>query len=70
MSAPSLPFPQSLAEKYRPLTIAEFVGLDKPKHILAKFAGQPYPSAWVFVGPSGVGKTSTAQGLCSEIKGK
>jgi len=58
MSASTLPFPQSLAEKYRPRTIAEFVGLDKPKRILAKFAVQPYPSAWLFVGPSGVGKTS------------
>ena len=70
MSAPTLPFPQSLAEKYRPRTIAEFVGLDKPKHILAKFAAQPYQSAWLFVGPSGVGKTSMAQALCSQIKGE
>jgi len=70
MSAPSLPFPQSLAEKYRPLTIAEFVGLDKPKRILAKFAAQPYPSAWLFMGPSGVGKTSMAQALCAQIKGE
>jgi DNA polymerase III gamma/tau subunit len=70
MSAPTLPFPQSLAEKYRPRTIAEFVGLDKPKRILAKFATQPYPSAWLFMGPSGVGKTSMAQALCSQIKGE
>jgi DNA polymerase III gamma/tau subunit len=70
MSAPSLPFPQSLAEKYRPQTIADFVGLDKPKRILAKFAAQPYPSAWLFVGPSGVGKTSMAQALCSQINGE
>ena len=70
MSAPSLPFPQSLAEKYRPRTIAEFVGLDKPKRILAKFAAQPYPSAWLFMGPSGVGKTSMAQALCSQIQGE
>jgi DNA polymerase III gamma/tau subunit len=70
MSAPTLPFPQSLAEKYRPHTIAEFVGLDKPKRILAKFAEQPYPSAWLFMGPSGVGKTSMAQALCSQIEGE
>lgn len=70
MSAPTLPFPQSLAEKYRPRTISEFVGLDKPKRILAKFAAKPYPSAWLFVGPSGVGKTSMAQALCAEIKGE
>ena len=53
-----------------PRTIAEFVGLDKPKHILAKSAAQPYQSAWLFVGPSGVGKTSMAQALCSQIKGE
>ena len=70
MSAPTLPFPQSLAEKYRPRTIAGFVGLDKPKRILAKFAAQPYPSVWLFVGPSGVGKTSMAQALCSQIQGE
>jgi replication factor C small subunit len=65
-----LPFPASLAEKYRPQAIADFVGLEKPKKILAKFAAQPYPSAWLFVGPSGVGKTSMAQALCSQIKGE
>ena len=70
MSAPTLPFPQSLAEKYRPRTIAEFVGLEKPKKILAKFAAQPYQSAWLFVGPSGVGKTSMAQALCAQIRGE
>jgi putative ATPase len=70
VSTPSLPFPQPLAEKYRPKAIAEFVGLEKPKRILSKFASQPYQSAWLFVGPSGVGKTSMAQALCSEIKGE
>jgi DNA polymerase III gamma/tau subunit len=70
MNAPSFAFPQSLAEKYRPRTIADFVGLEKPKKILAKFAARPYPSAWLFVGPSGVGKTSMAQALCSQINGE
>ena len=70
MSAPSFAFPVSLSEKYRPRTVAEFVGLEKPKKILAKFASAPYPSAWLFVGPSGVGKTSMAQALCSDIKGE
>jgi DNA polymerase III gamma/tau subunit len=65
-----LAFPTSLSEKYRPQGIADFVGLEKPKKILAKFAAQPYPSAWLFVGPSGVGKTSMAQALCAEIHGE
>src|ERR1700722_16624768 len=67
MSAPSFAFPQSLAEKYRPRTVAEFVGLEKPKKILAKFASAPYESAWLFVGPPGVGKTSMALALASQI---
>jgi replication-associated recombination protein RarA len=62
-----LGFPQSLAEKYRPRTIAEFIGLEKPKEILTKFAAKPYPSAWLFVGPPGVGKTSMALALASQI---
>jgi len=63
----SLVFPQSLAEKYRPRRIAEFIGLDKPRKILAKLAAQPFASAWLFVGPSGTGKTSIALALAAEI---
>ena len=70
MSTPTFAFPQSLSEKYRPQTIAEFVGLDKPKKILSRFAAQPYPSAWLFVGASGVGKTSMALAFCSQISGE
>jgi hypothetical protein len=43
-------FPMPLSEKYRPRTVADFVGLDKPKRILSKFAANPYQSAWLFVG--------------------
>jgi replication-associated recombination protein RarA len=67
VSTPSLAFPQSLADKYRPATVAGFVGLDKAKKIMAKFAAHPYQSAWLFVGPPGVGKTSMALALASEI---
>ncbi len=67
MSAPSLAFPQSLADKYRPATVAGFVGLDKARKIMAKFAAHPYQSAWLFVGPPGVGKTSMALALASEV---
>jgi len=68
MSTPSFAFPQSLADKYRPHSIAEFVGLEKPKKILARFAAKPYSSAWLFVGPPGVGKTSMALALANQIK--
>ncbi len=68
MSTSRLAFTQSLAEKYRPRSIAEFVGLEKPRKILAKFAIAPYQSAWLFVGPPGVGKTSMALALANQIK--
>lgn len=66
-SQPMLSFPQSLAEKYCPRRIQDFIGLEKPRKILARLAAQPYASAWLFVGPSGTGKTSLALALTAEI---
>lgn len=63
----SICFPQSLAEKYRPQTVDEFIGLDKPRKILAKLAAQPFASSWLFVGPSGTGKTSMALALANQM---
>jgi replication factor C subunit 2/4 len=64
-------FPASLSEKYRPHSLADFVGLDKPKRVLAKFADAPFPNAaFLFVGPSGTGKTSMALALCEAIAGE
>jgi replication-associated recombination protein RarA len=67
MSAATFAFPQSLAEKYRPRRIAEFAGLEKQRKILSKLAAHPFPSAWLFVGPPGVGKTSMALAIASEL---
>ena len=63
----TLNFPQPLAEKYRPRRIEDFVGLDKPKRLLARFCGNPFPSAWLFVGPSGTGKTSLALAMAEQL---
>ena len=60
-------FPQQLAEKYRPLRIAEFAGLEKQRKILSKLAANPYPSAWLFVGPPGIGKTSMALAVAAAV---
>jgi replication factor C subunit 2/4 len=66
-----LSFPASLSEKYRPHDLGDFVGLEKPKKVLAKFATNPFPNAaFLFVGPSGTGKTSMALALCEAIKGE
>jgi replication factor C subunit 2/4 len=46
------------------------VGLKKAKRIMAKFAENPYPSAWLFVGPSGTGKTSMALAICKAVGGE
>lgn len=64
-------FPASLSEKYRPHLLEDFVGLDKPKRVLSKFAAAPFPNAaFLFVGPSGTGKTSAALALCETIRGE
>jgi len=68
MSTPTFAFPQPLAEKYRPRTIADFVGLDRPKRILSRFAAHPYQSAWLFAGPPGIGKTSMAPALAETLR--
>jgi replication-associated recombination protein RarA len=67
----SIGFPASFSERYRPHSFADFVGLEKPKKILAKFAASPFPNAaFLFVGPSGTGKTSMALALCESIRGE
>ncbi len=60
-------FPQPLAEKYRPQRVQDFVGLDKAKRIISKLAANPYPSAWLFVGSSGTGKTTMGLALAAEM---
>ncbi|SRR6266446_6905514 len=66
-----LVFPASLSEKYRPHRFADFVGLEKVKKVLAKFADAPFPNAaFLFLGPSGTGKTTMALALCEAIRGE
>jgi DNA polymerase III gamma/tau subunit len=60
-------FPQSLPEKYRPVRIADFIGLERPKKILSAFCKRPAPGAWLFGGPSGMGKSTMAMALASEL---
>jgi replication-associated recombination protein RarA len=64
---PGFEFPQPLTEKYRPKTLDAFVGLDKPKKVLSKLIAKPFSSAWLFVGPSGTGKTTMGLALAAAI---
>lgn len=66
-SQAGLEFPVSLTEKYRPHSIDNFIGLAKPKALCAKLAARPFPSAWLFLGPSGTGKTTMAMALAEMI---
>jgi replication-associated recombination protein RarA len=63
----ALAFPEPLTEKYRPTTVDGFVGLEKPRKVMAKLAANPFPSAWYFLGPSGTGKTTLALALAAQM---
>jgi replication-associated recombination protein RarA len=60
-------FPQPLTVKYQPHAFADFAGLEKQKRILAKFAANPYPTSWLFVGATGTGKTTMGLALAEAI---
>lgn len=60
-------FPQSLTEKYRPQTLAEFAGMEKQRTILTNFARRPYATSFLFTGAPGTGKTSAWMALAAEI---
>jgi putative ATPase len=62
-----LRFPATLAERYRPQTIDGFIGLDKAKKFMSGLLRNPKESSWLFVGPSGTGKTSMALALAAMI---
>lgn len=59
-------FPTPLVEKYTPKSVAEFM-CEKPRTIMSNFARSPYPSAWFFLGGSGLGKSEMAIVLAKEI---
>lgn len=63
----ALDFPASLAEKYRPRRIEDFAGLAKPKKVLCRFARAPRSMAFLFLGPSGTGKTTMALALAEQL---
>jgi DNA polymerase III delta prime subunit len=56
-------FPRSFTEKYRPVTIDDFIGLERVKAVMKSFVAEPYPEAFGFFGDSGTGKTVMGQAL-------
>ncbi|MEO8372428.1 MAG: AAA family ATPase [Candidatus Solibacter sp.] len=59
-----------LVEKYRPLTLDGFIGMERPTAILRALAAEPYESAWLLLGPSGLGKTTMALAVAELIGGQ
>lgn len=62
-----LEYPQPLTEKYRPRKISEFIGLEKERKIVSAFVARPRDAAFLFVGPSGLGKTTLALAMSEEM---
>lgn len=63
----TLTFPVAITEEYRPTSVAQFVGLEKQRRILAKLAANPKPCAMLFCGAPGTGKTSLALAFAKDI---
>ena len=57
----------NLTEKHRPRTLAEVVGQGWVVDQLAAFAAEPVPTAFLFEGETGVGKTTAAYALAAEL---
>lgn len=61
------PAAQPLAEKYRPRSLDEMVGQGCAVFRLQAFLEAPYSTAFLFEGPTGVGKTTAALCLAAEL---
>ena len=59
-----------LTEKYQPQHLDDFIGLERPKAIMRQFLARPYESAFLFLGPSGIGKTSFANAVARALPGE
>ncbi len=57
----------ALTTKYQPRRIQDFAGLSRAKAIMGKLVANPYPSAFLFKGDSGTGKTTLALAVAHEL---
>ena len=65
----AIDFPVTLAERYQPRRIADFVGLGRPKAMLSSLLQKPRPCALIFMGPPGAGKTAMALAFAEQLPG-
>lgn len=66
LADPPLP-PKSLTDRYRPRTLGTMVGQGLAVFRLQAFLEAPYSGAFIFEGPTGVGKTTAALALAAEL---
>jgi replication-associated recombination protein RarA len=64
-----LEFPATLAERYRPKVIRDFIGLLGPKNVMTSLIRKPKPCAMLFVGPPGAGKTEMGMTFAAQLPG-
>ena len=56
-----------LTERYRPISLDAIWGQEAPVKVLRRFAAKPYPTAFIFDGETGTGKTSAALALAAAV---
>jgi replication-associated recombination protein RarA len=59
-------FPESLSDKYKPKRVADFMQVF-PRKVMLSLLANPKPSAWFFLGASGLGKTEMALAFANEL---
>src|SRR5580700_12026778 len=59
-------FPESLSDKYKPKRVADFMQV-LPRKVMLSLLANPKPSAWFFLGASGLGKTEMALAVANEM---
>lgn len=62
-------FPLTLAERYQPRRVEDFVGLTRPKQMISNLIQKPRPCALLFIGPPGAGKTAMAMAFAEQLPG-